>query len=140
MIVNKDDVIKCFICIVLHSSFSLHKAINFPHIMSILLSLKAPPNTTKKVKFLRIIQYVVPLIPASTHSLDKNYRSNPTIAPTKIRKNKKFLTPFLASSYENQASRIEHFFRIKSEHSGNYRGTCFFPPGQKRPRIINVLF
>jgi len=48
-----------------------------------------------------------------------------TLKP-KIEKSKKFLSPFLASSYENQESRIEHYFRLKRAHSPNSRETVQF--------------
>ena len=41
---------------------------------------------------------------------------------TKIKFFKNFLTPFILSSYENPASKIEYYFRSKYAHSSNYRG------------------
>jgi hypothetical protein len=53
----------------------------------------------------------------------------------KIEKSKKFLSPFLTSSYENQKSRIDHYFRLKRACSPNYRGASFCAPGRKQARI-----
>jgi len=58
-------------------------------------------------------------------------QSNLRVVVDKNRKIEKIFTPFLTSIYENQESRIEHYFRLKRACSPNYRGTSFFAPGQQ---------
>ncbi len=50
----------------------------------------------------------------------------------KIKFFKKILTYFPTSSYENNKSKIELFFRIKSAGSSNYRGAAFWPLAKSR--------
>ena len=49
-------------------------------------------------------------------------------SPTKIEKSKKFLSPFLTSTYGNHKSRIDLYFRLKRAGSPYYRGTSFSLP------------
>jgi len=60
-------------------------------------------------------------------------------SPTKIEKSKKFLSPFLTSTYGNHKSRIDHFFRLKRAGSPYYRGT-FFPSLSLPSMLAHLLF
>ncbi len=57
----------------------------------------------------------------------------------KIKFFKYFLTALPASSYENNESRIEVFFRIKRAGSSNYRGSVFLLP-EFTPSVCLLAF
>jgi len=55
-----------------------------------------------------------------------NFQPKAQVPQTKNKIFQKFLTTLLKLSYDNNESKIEDFFRIKSAGSSNYRGAAFF--------------